>query len=287
MDNALVVYFVLLLLLVFDITESQSGWFVVSEDKCQFTSNKEKVINFSDNPSLFVNNIKTIDIGECRSSCCNHDTCNGYVWDASDKLENCKLLKCSSQGVDCKKALIEKNDVQSNVEVGFITGINDNPETTTTTTSTTTTVKPQSVAGDSGSSWLKQKLGVAPSADATKKKGTNLIETNKASDIGNALKFQKSDQVQPTTTTTTTSTKKSVKPPLKDNIVLNNDATTLSAVDEKHSAHTNTVSLSVAFVFGICFLTAVMVMLGRRWLEGLRASHKRGYTRISYLLNGV
>lgn len=63
------------------------------------------------------------------------------------------------------------------------------------------------------------------------------------------------------------------------------DTTGMSSL-EKHTSHTDTVSLSVAFVFGICFLLTVIVLIGRRWIEGMRETHKRGYTRISYLLNG-
>ena len=63
------------------------------------------------------------------------------------------------------------------------------------------------------------------------------------------------------------------------------DTTGMSSL-EKHTSHTDTVSLSVAFIFGICFLLTVVVLLGRRWIEGMRETHKRGYTRVSYLLNG-
>ena len=63
------------------------------------------------------------------------------------------------------------------------------------------------------------------------------------------------------------------------------DTTGMSSL-ENHTSHTDTVSLSVAFVFGICFLLTVVVLLGRRWIEGMKETHKRGYTRISYLLNG-
>lgn len=53
------------------------------------------------------------------------------------------------------------------------------------------------------------------------------------------------------------------------------------------SNHTDSVSLSAALLFGVIFLLVVFYLVGKRWIEGLRDSHRRGYTRISYLLNGI
>lgn len=51
--------------------------------------------------------------------------------------------------------------------------------------------------------------------------------------------------------------------------------------------HTNSISLTIAFLFGMAFLVTVLCLTGRRWLEGLKEGHQKGYSRISYLLNGV
>ena len=100
-----------------------SQWSVASQDKCQFTKTNALQIYFSEKPDLFVNSLKTNDFAGCRSECCRHETCNGYVWDAMDTADNCRLLKCSSMGQDCKSAL--KVASHSLTEVGFITGYSD------------------------------------------------------------------------------------------------------------------------------------------------------------------
>ena len=100
-----------------------SKWHVLGNGKCQFTISQDATISFAENPPLFVNLLKTENISRCRELCCSHQTCNGYVWDRNDG-ENCKLLKCSSQGQDCKAAL-RPAEVFSNREVGFITGMSN------------------------------------------------------------------------------------------------------------------------------------------------------------------
>lgn len=53
------------------------------------------------------------------------------------------------------------------------------------------------------------------------------------------------------------------------------------------NTHSGSASLIVALLFGLMFLFATMYLVGKRWVESLRESHRRDYTRISYLLNGV
>ena len=57
--------------------------------------------------------------------------------------------------------------------------------------------------------------------------------------------------------------------------------------NDGNQSHTDTVSLTAALFFGIIFLLTTMYLVGKRWVEGVKDTHKRGYTRISYLLNGV
>ena len=102
-------------------------WTEALEENCKFTINHEDDIKFDQNPFLFINKLHTIDLHECRKKCCNHESCNGYVWDGMDLNENCKLLKCSNEGTDCKMALskVANNVDKSKHEVGFITGVNN------------------------------------------------------------------------------------------------------------------------------------------------------------------
>ena len=104
-----------------------SKWHVLGNGKCQFTISQGASISFAENPSLFVNLLKAENISRCRELCCSHQTCNGYVWDRRDD-KNCKLLKCSSQGQDCKAAL-KPLEVFGNLEVGFITGMSNTTAT--------------------------------------------------------------------------------------------------------------------------------------------------------------
>ena len=54
------------------------------------------------------------------------------------------------------------------------------------------------------------------------------------------------------------------------------------------TAHSDYISLTGAVFFGLAFSLVTIYLVGKRWIEGLRESKgRRGYTRISYLLNGV
>ena len=55
-----------------------------------------------------------------------------------------------------------------------------------------------------------------------------------------------------------------------------------------HNGRSDGVSLTVALIFGLFFMIVTLFLVGKRWVQNLRESHHRtGYTRISYLLNGV
>lgn len=49
--------------------------------------------------------------------------------------------------------------------------------------------------------------------------------------------------------------------------------------------HTTTTSLIAALVFGIVFLIAVVVQVGKPWWESL-FTNRDGYNRITFLMNG-
>lgn len=117
--------FFLLCLLPNSRGQSTSSWNNVVESTCKFTTNHDLSISFEQNPLLFIKQVNMPDASSCRRMCCDHKTCNGYVWDASDS-QPCKLLKCSDEGTDCKNALAKRRVAdKSRSEVGFITGITD------------------------------------------------------------------------------------------------------------------------------------------------------------------
>ena len=105
----------------------QSSWANVEESTCKFTTNHGLTISFEQNPLLFIEQVSQPNVKSCRDKCCNHKTCNGYVWDATmNNNQPCKLLKCSDEGTDCKNALTKTNIADKlQHEVGFITGITD------------------------------------------------------------------------------------------------------------------------------------------------------------------
>ena len=54
------------------------------------------------------------------------------------------------------------------------------------------------------------------------------------------------------------------------------------------NGHSENISLIGAVFFGLAFMFVTFYVVGKRWVEGMKESHRRnGYTRISYLLNGV
>ena len=105
----------------------QSPWTSVEESTCKFTTNHGLTIPFDRNPLLFIEQVNQPNVKSCRDMCCNHKTCNGYVWDVTmNNNQPCKLLKCSDEGTDCKNALTKTSiSDKSQHEVGFITGITD------------------------------------------------------------------------------------------------------------------------------------------------------------------
>ena len=58
----------------------------------------------------------------------------------------------------------------------------------------------------------------------------------------------------------------------------------MSTASEKVS-HTTTTSLIAALVFGVVFLIAVAVQIGKPWWESM-LTNRDGYSRITFLMNG-
>ena len=118
----------LIFIFSFVINVVSQSWSNAVDAKCRFTVNHDLDIRFEQNPSLFVDRLHANDLSSCRKFCCDHKTCNGYVWSGDDPVnEQCKLLKCSNEGTDCKNALTKSTVGKTQHEVGFITGIIDEP----------------------------------------------------------------------------------------------------------------------------------------------------------------
>jgi len=81
---------------------TKSSWSSVTDGTCKFTVNHGLDIRFEQNPLLFIDRLHTKDTSSCRKLCCDHNTCNAYVWDAESVTGSappCKLLKCSNEGL--------------------------------------------------------------------------------------------------------------------------------------------------------------------------------------------
>ncbi len=59
----------------------------------------------------------------------------------------------------------------------------------------------------------------------------------------------------------------------------------VSAFPKQKVSHTTTVSLVAALAFGLVFLVAVIVLIGRPWWQSIPVN-RNGYNRITFLMNG-
>ncbi|XP_057314315.1 uncharacterized protein LOC130655558 [Hydractinia symbiolongicarpus] len=263
-------------------------WSGATEDKCQFTINVELTIYFPDNLRLFVSQFKRANVSECRYACCTHETCNGYVWDTMD-TDNCKLLKCSSQGQDCKKALKPSTDIAIG-EVGFITGITED----SSPVPTLPPFKGKSNTLSDSLTWLSQRLQGQDAKPANATKRNNVARAKNHTTPAKTSSPQH-NQSRPKAASLNTSTRQKHDPvrpkntpaPTTNSVVRSSVVSIIAKEESTAHTHTNDISLSIALLFGLSFFVTVVFILGKRWVEGVRDQHKRGYTRISYLLNGV
>jgi len=230
-------------------------WSVATDDKCVFTVSGNWTILFKENPSLFVTYLAVADPPSCRKACCEHHTCNGYVFDASTHDDSCKLLKCSRTGTNCKKALTRFTKTSVG-EVGFITGLADGAES-----GTSKTKEHESGGGDHDD----HPVVVSDHGDS-----------NGGQPGSNHKLSQEEDEAKDEPT-----------PTAEIEQIWSNFTEYSNNYREDIKEHTNSISLTIAFLFGLGFLVTVFYLTGRRWYEGLKEGHQKGYTRISYLLNGV
>jgi len=266
---ALVAYHIiawLLLDLVHRVTCTK--WAVATDDKCVFTVSGNWTILFEVHPSLFVTYLAAASPSACRTECCEHHSCNGYVYDSSSVLDSCKLLKCSREGLDCKDALV-RYDKHARGEVGFITGLADNADKNESSRGITT-----SAAGTRTSHQGHETPSVKANTSAENKEEVNehggevYADDDRGIDLGTA-----------------TAAPSEIEEPGVNNLTYYGNQ--LLEYREDIKEHTNSISLTIAFLFGMAFLVTVLCLTGRRWLEGLKEGQQKGYTRISYLLNGV
>ncbi|XP_065670457.1 uncharacterized protein LOC101239631 isoform X2 [Hydra vulgaris] len=256
----------------------KSDWSIATQGQCQFTVNNGFSILFTVYPALFIHKKKTTDLASCRMVCCNHDTCNGYVWDVLDLTENCKLLKCSSEGQDCKNALSISNTLGSG-QVGFVTGYNADSPPVKTTTSTTSKIKLSSLENLS--------THFEENKEQNKKIKKPAVAVVAEPKISNWL-LQKFNALEGNVSDETIIEDKAQKKVEESDVLPNNRTNNRRIVVKQRavSSHTDNVSLVMATIFGVGFLFAIMVMVCRRWVESLRDLHKRDYSRLSFLLDG-
>jgi hypothetical protein len=250
-------------------------WAVATDDKCVFTVSGNWTVLFEVHPSLFVTYLAVGSPSECRTSCCEHHSCNGYVYDSSSVQDSCKLLKCSREGLDCKDALVRYNKPAKG-EVGFITGLADNSETVATS-STHNNNKPKGL--DSSAKSHETSLSHHDD-DSEENKGKASGET----ESDNLVTTARGEQG---TTTSLDEVPEEEMGAMNNLTDYGNSLQQFPVSEEDIKEHTNSISLTIAFLFGIGFLVTVLYLTGRRWLEGLKEEQQKGYTRISYLLNGV
>jgi len=260
---ALIYHFILPLLLNTLRYTTCTKWAVATDDKCVFTVSGNWTILFEVHPSLFVTYLEVTSPSACRTSCCQHHSCNGYVYDSSNQQDSCKLLKCSRAGLDCKDALVKYNKDAAG-EVGFITGLADNSEESSSHNKEST----------SDDKTPEQHERPALYDDSDKKEAESKDSEGISTD---------GEENGGSESTATTALEEEDLGPYN----LTEYGNRLQEFREDIKEHTNSISLTIAFLFGIGFLVTVLYLTGRRWVEGLKEGQQKGYTRISYLLNGV
>ena len=241
-------------------------WAVATDEKCVFTVSGNWTILFEVHPSLFVTYLAASSPLACRTSCCDHHSCNGYVYDSSSVLDSCKLLKCSREGLDCKDALV-RYDKNARGEVGFITGLADNSNEASRS-SAASSADTHTTHQHHDASSVKSNTSVEKVQEKQKHGGEANVDERTSVELDTAV----------------------AAPEEVGESGLNNltyYANELLEYREDIKEHTNSISLTIAFIFGMAFLITVLCLTGRRWLEGLKEGQQKGYTRISYLLNGV
>ena len=261
----------------------QTSWSSVNVGNCEYTTNKGFSIESADHAQLFIASFKAsevLDVVQCRDKCCKHNVCNGYLWKPSNPAYNCQLLKCSSEGTNCKDAL-KRTSSEELGEIGFITGYKKTTErdvdssmesrVSTDTKAKVTDTKTESSANDvskaSGASGMSVHF-----FDTAKKSSSNMVM------LASESKSQVVSDLKVSGNTTKDNTTKQVNVSKSTN-----EAEPLN----EHRNHTNTLSLCAALFFGIGFMITILVMMGRRWAEVFQEAHQKGYKRLSYLLNGV
>jgi len=332
----LIIFVILVAVYPFETVGQKQAWSNVVASTCKFTVNHDLDIRFEQNPLLFIDRLTEPDVNSCRKQCCDHKTCNSYVWDAYDRVNgNCKLLKCSDEGTDCRNALTRRTSVgedRSQHEVGFITGVTDNttpnpldavlgpqptPKTTTLKTnpphmypssqvkqdnlvtdtpfsrkplaSTTTTTKsvplikdmaerPSTTTTTSSTTFMRSAMSTIKPATSTK---TSTVVTP----VPTIMEFLQTNQ-STTDLPSTTPKKTHIHTKTPKNVTKSSSKGVIEA--GSGISHSDNISLTGAVFFGLAFSFVTIYLVGKRWIEGLRESKgRRGYTRISYLLNGV
>lgn len=200
---------------------------------------------------------------ECEQDCCSYENCTVYLFYphpprlGKDKKLNCFYLNCRPQEL-CSEAFV---NVSGRVE-GSVVGIRD----------------------------LQQDNAVIPQADGIAQK--NLSTEKPASEVTRAPADQSHADVSsekpsatPLPKTSVNSTEKTINVTMK--VEIEALATSLPKKLERElygDNHTSYPSLVIALGFGILFLCAAVVLIGRPWWF---AFHRPRYSKVDYLMNGL
>ncbi|XP_022079354.1 MANSC domain-containing protein 1-like isoform X2 [Acanthaster planci] len=235
---------------------------------CQECSHEDKegyiidVHTSEKNGAVFMSDAKTLTKESCQNACCNleEDTlddgslarCNLAVFHSSNEIQskskNCFLVFCPS-----------KNSCHLTRVKGF-----------TSSYVTHKTTEASTLLPEINSTLPLSTREPTPSPDEASSESTSSISTNSSKDLvpSSPMDF------------------------LGENSALNQ--TNLSAADQQDSEDEDDSStksiiasngaLIAALCFGVIFLLAVVVLLGKHWYE---AYQRRHYSKVDYLINGM
>lgn len=200
---------------------------------------------------------------ECEQGCCGYDNCTVYLFYphppnlSEDKKYNCFYLNCRPQEL-CSEALVNVSDRAE----GSVVGIRD----------------------------LQQDNAVMPQADGNAQKNLSTEKpasevTSPPADLSHADVSSEKSSATPLPKTSANSTEKTINVTMKVEIEASATSLPKKLVRELYGDnHTSYPSLVLALGFGILFLCAAVVLIGRPWWF---AFHRPRYSKVDYLMNGL
>ncbi|XP_065052978.1 uncharacterized protein LOC135682015 isoform X2 [Rhopilema esculentum] len=246
-------------------------------------------------PAQLINATSASSLADCSLLCCNVKRCNTYIWRNG---EQCFLFICKSRE-KCKILPYEHtmtgyvNKGQSSIGSHQNTpqeGINSNAsplEKKTSLKAQTTEEYP--VSNDAENTVAIKSVSMRKSPDLhehatiTKKEDSpSLHDSQKSLKGKNNTKHTSSSTVK---TKNSTLKHKKMKGRVMKASNQEKPVPLLNTSLPQKVSHTTTTSLIAALVFGVIFLVAVAVQIGKPWWESL-FTYRDGYNRITFLMNG-